>query len=358
MNRKHRFLFAAGMTGGHLFPVLSLAHSIRQKGCSVHIVSSGSLIEKKNLTQQGFDFSTLPVGRLRKGVGRVERIWTLFCLPFYILRSIKLIMSIKPDKVLGAGGALCGPVLLSARLCGCYTVIWELNAAPGLTNKILSFFANCIFISFEETAKFFPSKKCFLYSIPVREDVRKKGSRKREPDGYFHLLVLGGSQGSHSINKAVLDMYYQEKLETWKIRHQTGKKDFDAVNSIYSKGDRAVCEIFFEDMGEAYQWADVVVSRAGAGTLSELSACGKAVVLIPLASAPDDHQLKNAMELKKMPAVEVIQEKHLTGSKLFEAVMSLQGGKKRQYEKNIKKFYNDLSIQKMQQRLLSEIKKM
>ena len=348
---KKTFLFATGTTGGHLFPIVSLANELKKKGHKIYVVSSNSAIEKKVLSQFGFSFFTLSVGRLRKGVGFCERIWTVFCLPIYMVRSMFLILKVKPDIVMGAGGALCGPVLLSSCLLGCYTVIWELNAVPGFTNKILSFFVHSIFICFESAKKYLPEKKCFFYSFPVREDIRKQGSQKREPDGYFHLLILGGSQGSHSINKAVLEMCYKEKLETWKIRHQTGKKDFESIQSIYSKKEYFECRPFFDNMGECYQWADIVVSRAGAGTLAELSACGKAVIVIPLSSASDNHQFKNAMALKQ--TVEVLQEKNLNGVTLFETIMSFQGKKKRQYEENIKKFYNSKSVQKMQNHLLN-----
>ena len=354
MNKKNRFLFATGTTGGHLFPIVSLAYELKKKGHDINIVHSNSSIEKKVLAQFDFSFFTLSVGRLRKGVGFFERVWTVLCLPFYIIRSINLILKVKPDIVMGAGGALCGPVLLSARLLGCSTVIWELNAVPGLTNKILSFFVHSIFICFESAKKFLPSKKCFVYSFPVREDIRQQGSQKREPDGYFHLLVLGGSQGAHSINKAVLEMCYKEKLKTWKIRHQTGKKDFESIQSIYSKKEFFECRSFFDNMGECYQWADVVISRAGAGTLAELSACGKAVIVIPLSSSSDNHQLKNAMAFKQ--AVEILQEGNLTGPILFETIMGLQGKKKRQYEENIKKFYDFESVRKMQDHLLKIIK--
>ena len=354
MDKKKRFLFATGTTGGHLFPIVSLADELKKKGHDINIVHSNSSIEKTVLAQFDFSCFALSVGRLRKGVGLCERIWTVLCLPFYMIRSMILILTVKPDIVMGVGGALCGPVLLSARLLGCYTVIWELNAVPGFTNKILSFFVHSIFICFESAKKFLPSKKCFIYSFPVRKDIWREGNQKREPDGYFHLLILGGSQGAHSINKAVLEMCYKEKLETWKIRHQTGTKDFESIQSIYSKKEHFECQPFFDNMGECYQWADVVISRAGAGTLAELSACSKAVIVIPLSSASDNHQFKNAMAFKQ--AVEVLQEKNLTGQKLFETIMSFQGKKKRQYEENIKKFYDFESVQKMQEHLLKSIK--
>ena len=344
---KRKFLFTAGSTGGHIFPALAVAGELKKKGHNVHIVTSAGGMEKNILQSSSFSFSVLSVGRLRKGVGLSERVKTFFSLPIYILRALFFIFRFQPDAVIGTGGAVCGPVLLAVKLLRRRAVIWELNAAAGLTNKILSRFVDFIFISFEETRKCFPKKKCVFFSLPVRKEIFEEGIKPREPDGYFHLLVLGGSQGSRKINQVVLDMCHKEKLETWRIRHQTGEKDFPAVQKIYAGNESVQCQPFFNNMGQCYRWADVVVSRAGAGVLSELSACGKAVVVIPLASAPDQHQLKNALALEKMSAVKLLREKNLNARSLFEAIMRINGKEKRQLEENIKKFYSPQSMEKL-----------
>ena len=344
---KKKFLMTAGSTGGHIFPILAVAEQLKNQGHEVHLVSSGSLMEKKALS--GFSTFVLSVGRLRKNVFFLERLKTLFFLPYYLLRALIIICRVKPDSVVGSGGAVSGPVLLMACLLRCKTIIWELNAVPGFANKILSLFVKNIFISFSSLEKYFPKKKCQLVSFPVRKEIQEKGSKKREPDGYSHLLVLGGSQGSHIINQAVLNMYSKEKTPTWKIRHQTGLKDFDSIQSVYK--DHVEYSPFYTDMGGCYQWADVVISRAGASTLAELSACGKAVIVVPLSSATDNHQLKNAQALFEKGAIEMILEEDLTGSLLFEKIMSLHGRKKRQLEENIKKFYDSQSLQKISQYL-------
>lgn len=341
MNQKLNFLFVTGSTGGHIFPIIPLALELKRKGHNIFIISSGSLMEKKILNKNRLSFFSLPVGRLGKGVCFFERVCTIISLPFWILRSFYLILKLKPRWVIGTGGAVSGPVLLSACLLKPSTVAWELNAVSGLTNKILSRFVDYIFIQFEEVKKFFPKEKCLHFSLPVREGDFDK---KREPDGYFHLLVLGGSQGSHQINQAVLDMYNKEKLEIWKIRHQTGERDFSSVQSVYGDDDRIECRPFFENMGDCYIWADVVVCRAGAVTLAELSAYKKATIVIPLLTL-DQHQIKNALALSG--AVEILSIENLTGEVLFESIMKINSYKKKRLEENIRKFFHPESIEKI-----------
>ena len=349
MSKDKKFLITAGSTGGHIFPILAVAEELKKQGHNVHIVSSGSKMEKKALSD--FPTSNLSIGRLRRSVSFLERLRTLFLLPYYLLRALFILLKVKPDKAIGSGGAVSGPVLLMACLLGYKTVIWELNAVPGFANKILSLFVKDIFIGFSSTEKHFPKKKCELISFPVRKEIQNTGSQKRESDGYSHLLILGGSQGSHLINQVVVDMYNKEKMETWKIRHQTGVEDFDSIQSMYK--DRIECSPFYKNMGNCYQWADVVMARAGASTLAELSACGKASIVIPLSSASDNHQLKNAQALFQVGAVEMILEEDLNGIRLFELIMSIHGKKKRELENNIKKLYDFDSLQKITNYLLN-----
>ena len=346
MPKRKRFLFVTGQTGGHIFPILSVAHPLHQAGHSVYIVSGNSPLEKKILSNQPFTVYPLSVGRLQKGVAWKERFCTLLLMPIYMVQSFWILLKIKPDRVMGCGGSVSGPVLLIACLLRYPTAIWELNAKCGLTNKILSKWVDCIFIHFEEVKKYFPEKKCFLFLFSARTSIQTMGSRPRESDGYSHLLILGGSQGAHVINQAVLDMYHQQPLDTWKIVHQTGEKDFASIQSIYSKKETAQCYPFLDNVGEWYQWADLVIARAGASTLSELCACGKASILIPFASS-DGHQKANATSFFQKEASELLLEKELTGASLFEMVMSIHGKKKRKLETNIKKWYDPDSLEKI-----------
>ena len=333
---KEKFLLVTGSTGGHIFPLISLAQALKKRGHEVHFASTGSALEKEALLSSSFPVSFLRVGRVRRGVPFFERLKTIILMPFYFLRSFFIIIKVKPQFVIGAGGSLSGPILLVSSWMRKKTVIWELNAIPGLANKFLSYFVNHILFCFSSAQKFFNKKKCIKVPFPVREDLIQKGFQEREADGYTHLLILGGSQGSHAINQVVMEMYRKEDWSTWKIFHQTGEKDFNTIQDLYSEKDQ--CSAFIQDMGAHYQWADIVISRGGASTLSELAACGKAAIIIPLPSATDQHQYKNALEFKG--AVEIILEKDLTTSLLFEKLMEILSNRKRELETNIKKFYD------------------
>ena len=352
MKIPRKFLLVTGTTGGHIFPLLFVAHALKEQGHDVHFLSTGSVMEKEILDKNSFPVDCLKVGRLRSGVSFFERISTIFLLPFYLLKSFFFILKIKPHVVIGVGGALSGPVLLMASWMRKRTMIWELNAVPGLANKILSFFVQHILICFSSAQEFFDKNKCVKVSFPVRRDLIQKGSQKREADGFSHLLILGGSQGSHKLNQVVMEMYNKESLETWKIYHQTGKKDFNSIQNLYSEKDR--CIPFIEDMGESYKWADVIISRGGASTLSELAACGKAVIIVPLDSSADQHQYKNALEFYQNRAIELISEKELTASLLFEKIMNIDSKKKRELESNIQKFYNPDNLKNILDFLIHE----
>ena len=342
-NNSLKILLILGKTGGHIFPPLSLAKDAEREGYKVYIASSQSQAEKKALAGENFSVYTLPISRLRKGVFVLERIKSFFLLPYYFLRAFVLVLKLKPDVMVGCGGALSGPLILSGVILRSKTFIWELNAVFGWTNKILSSFVDRIFICFESAGKNFPEKKCVKVLFPVRENVRKKAKTPREPDGFSHLLILGGSQGSLKINQAALDMYRRGHLETWKIRHQTGERDFNSIQNIYNEnkvGEKVECRPFFEDMGECYQWADLVISRSGASTLFELSAAKKAAIIIPLKSSPDNHQYLNALYFYEKKAIKLLTEEELNASSLLELIMNIYGKTKRELEENIGKLYS------------------
>lgn len=340
LNQSYKFLFVTASTGGHIFPILSVASKLREKGHQIHWVISGSTLEKETLSSHNFTYSKLPVGRLRKGVFFLERFTTILLLPFYFIRSYTIIKKYQPDMVMASGGAVSGPILLTSSLLKYRTCIWELNAVSGFTNKILSSFVHKIFICFDSVIRYYPKKQCIQTLFPVRDDIIQQNQIERSPDGYSHLLVIGGSQGAHTINKVVLDMIQNEDMRTWKVIHQTGEKDFPSIQSIYEGKENLECQSFYKNIAENYQWADIVICRAGASTLAELSAIGKAVITIPLSTASDNHQLENAISLYKKSAVELIEEKDLTASALFEKIMSIHGMKKKNLEESIKKNYS------------------
>lgn len=350
VSKSLKILFVGGKTGGHIFPLLALASELQKDGHEVFFVTSGSVFENKYI--QNIPTQVLKVGRLASGVSFLEKLKTVFLIPYFMIRSFFILKKINPNIVIGSGGSVSGPVLLVASLFNYRTALWEFNLNFGLTNRILSFFVDRIYVYFKESCQKTFQKKCFDFSLPVRESVSQVGSQKREPDGYFHILVLGGSQGARRINQLILEMYQQGLPENWKIIHQTGEVDCERIRSIYSRDEKIECLAFIENMGKHYQWADIVISRAGSGVLSELSACGKASLILPLQTS-DHHQFVNADYFFKKGAIEKAIEKDLTGEKLIELLMSLNGKKKRQLEERIKNLYDHQSFQKMKQNLLS-----
>jgi UDP-N-acetylglucosamine--N-acetylmuramyl-(pentapeptide) pyrophosphoryl-undecaprenol N-acetylglucosamine transferase len=250
-----------------------------------------------------------------------------------MMDSSRILKDIRPELVIGVGGYSSGPVLLCARLMGIPTMIHEQNTVPGLANRILGKFVDTVAVTYHESIKFFPGEKTFLTGNPVREEVlngdREKGyeifSLDRE---LFTIFVFGGSQGAHHINSSVGEaLKYLEPLKD-KIQflHQTGEKDLDEMKELYnSKGFKGTVVPFAYQMADAYSVADLVISRAGATTLAELTACGKAAILVPLQHSAGNHQEINARKLWDMGAAQLILERDLDGKKLFDMISFLIG---------------------------------
>ena len=321
---KKKILMAAGGTGGHILPALSIAESLKSMDnhCDIQFVCGHSELEKKIYSQASFVCHKLSVGRLRDGVGKKEKWKTVFSLPFVLLKSLLLILNLKPDLVLGTGGSVSGPVLLAAFLLRKKTIIFEANTVPGLANRWLSYFVNDIIVVFESTKKQFKRKKQIQFPFPVRASLSRI-SLKDKFYPPFQVLVLGGSQGSSLINKVVSELIISQKSSVFSFVHQTGNREFEYFKKIYSEYKSVKVFPFLYDMHEFYEKADIVIGRTGTGTISELSAAGRAGILVPLADSADQHQLKNARNLEKQSAAIVIEEKDFNKIRLMEVLENL-----------------------------------
>ena len=320
-------LISAGGTGGHILPALSTASalcSINDK-VRVEFVSGAGRLEKQIYSQHDFKAHCLPVGRLRKNVSLGERCRTFFLLPFVLLKALQLILKIRPSLVVGMGGAVSGPVLLAGFLLGKKTVIFEPNVVPGLANRWLARFVKEVIVVFPLAQKFFKNSRRFAF--PVRAGISAV-SLKSKPDQPLRVLALGGSQGSAMINKAVGELIVSLEAVSageFSFVHQTGHQDFEKFKELYSGMENVKVFSFLQDIHNCYEWADVVVGRAGAGFIAELSCVGRAGVLVPLAVSADGHQLKNARDLEKKSAVIVMEEKDFNGSLLKRTLRGLAG---------------------------------
>ena len=322
-----KILICAGGTGGHILPALAIAERIKQvdKTARVEFVRGSSVLEKNLYSQYDFVTHFLPVGRLRKNVSRAERIKTFFSLPFVFFKALRIIIKAKPCLVAGMGGAVSGPVLPAGALLRKRTVIFEFNVVPGLANRYLSRIVDEAIIFFPGAKKKLKTKKQTLFPFPVRPEISRV-TMKDHPDTPLRVLALGGSQGASIINKVVSDfIVFDEEARFFSFTHQTGEKEFTGFKKKYSVYDCKNVRVFafLHNIHEVYQWADLVISRAGIGAVSEISSAGRAGVLIPLPGSADQHQLKNAQALEEKSAGILIEEPYFTKEKLKAVLLDL-----------------------------------
>lgn len=317
-------LIAGGGTGGHLFPGIAIAEEIRARApeCRLLFVSRGNDFERAALARAGFALATVAIEGL-KGRGLLNQARTLLRLPRALLQAAALIGSARPGIVIGLGSYAAGPVVLAAWLRRVPIALCEQNTLPGVTNRSLARLADRIYTSFEQTEGGFDPRKVLWTGNPLRREIVRAAENpaNRAPAGgreRFSVLVLGGSQGAHAINTAVAQALPRlAPRERYEFVHQTGAADEAATRAAYqAAGVTGRVQAFFEDMAARYLASDLVVCRAGATTVAEITALGKPAVFIPFPHAADDHQRWNAQRLVAAGAAEMIPEPELSGERL------------------------------------------
>ncbi|MBW2603164.1 MAG: undecaprenyldiphospho-muramoylpentapeptide beta-N-acetylglucosaminyltransferase [Deltaproteobacteria bacterium] len=327
--RALRVVIAGGGTGGHLFPGIAIAQEFLARNAenSVLFVGTGKPFETSILSETGFDHRRITAEGF-KGRGVWNQIVSILKAPRGIVESILILKGFKPHIVIGVGGYSAGPVVMGAWLLGIKIVLHEQNILPGITNRILSRFAGRIYVSFAETIMGVTPQKIRFTGNPVRKEIvqcaetLKNDIKASNKEKKFTILILGGSQGAHSINMAILAaLEYLENRENIFFVHQTGAQDETPVKQRYDEhGIENDTRAFFKDMARLYQSADFIICRAGATTVAEIKAVGKGVVFIPFPFAADNHQVFNARSLEKAGAAEMILEKDLSGKVLAERI--------------------------------------
>jgi UDP-N-acetylglucosamine--N-acetylmuramyl-(pentapeptide) pyrophosphoryl-undecaprenol N-acetylglucosamine transferase len=322
-----RVVIAGGGTGGHLFPGIAIAEEFlrRDKKTEVLFVGTQRGIESKLLGPAGYKLSTIDVEGI-KGRGIRALIKGFYQIPQSMWQSRRILKEFRPGIVIGVGGYASGPAVLAAYFMGLPTAIAEQNAAPGITNRILGKFVDKIFVTYAATADSFPASKVLVSGNPVRAAFTSVRSRQQAAKDFQQLLIFGGSQGAQAINKSIVEMLPQlQKIKNnIRILHQTGARDVEPVSEAYARyGIRAEVTAFIVDMADAYRQADLIICRAGATSLAEITTAGKAAILIPFPFATNDHQTKNAEAMAEKGAAIMIQEKDLSGDKLFAVVEKL-----------------------------------
>ena len=318
-------LIAGGGTGGHLFPGIALAESFVEIGAEVHFAGSARGIEVQAVPRAGYPLHLIPVRGL-KGGGWVGRIRSLMLLPFAFMASWRLLRRIKPQLVVGVGGYASGPVVLTAALLGLPTAIMEQNTVAGITNRKLARYVKRVYVTFPESALYFPAEKVREFGNPVRAFIVNNLSQVVHTTnaGKLRILVFGGSQGAHAINELFVAAAPQLAQLGVTLRHQTGATDRQRVEQAYQQmGVNAQVEAFIDDMAQAYAQADVVVCRAGATTCSELAIAGKPAIFIPFPYAADNHQEHNARSLVDRGAALLLRESEATPEKLIQLLQEL-----------------------------------
>ncbi|HYE66321.1 MAG TPA: undecaprenyldiphospho-muramoylpentapeptide beta-N-acetylglucosaminyltransferase [Pyrinomonadaceae bacterium] len=322
-----RVLIAAGGTGGHIYPGIAVAKEVmrRDPGSEVRFVGTAGKLETRLVPQAGFELSLIESAGL-KNVGLAARLRGLWLVPRGMLAARRLIREFRPDIVIGAGGYVSGPVLLVAALMRVPTLVMESNALPGWTNRVLARFVDKAAVTFEAALPYFRGKG-IVTGNPVRREFFDIPAKPRDASR-FSVLIFGGSQGARGINEAMLAAlpYLEKHQGVLRITHQTGELDFERARASYSKqGWEANSEVlrYIDDMVARFAAADLVVCRAGATTSAELAAAGKAAIMIPLPTAADDHQRKNAEAIQAAGAARMILQKDLTGERLAREIISL-----------------------------------
>ena len=317
-------VIAGGGTGGHLYPGIALAKALMKHDANIEITFIGTQrgIESRVLPQEGLRLKTIFSGGLlgKKGMGRVIN-WLK--LPVGLLQSFGYLLMNRPRLVVGVGGYVSGPVAASAWALRIPILIHEQNTVPGATNRWLGKIADKVAITFEMSKKYFPPHKVVKTGNMIREEFALAKEPNTPVSEKFTVVILGGSQGAHSINRALLDTL--DELEPMKDRlhfiHQTGKTDEAEVQAGYQqKGFSADAQAFIFDMVAQYRKASLIICRSGATTLAEITALGIPSVLVPYPFAAHNHQEHNARALESKGAAQVILDRDVTGAKLSEII--------------------------------------
>ncbi|MEA2657794.1 MAG: UDP-N-acetylglucosamine--N-acetylmuramyl-(pentapeptide) pyrophosphoryl-undecaprenol [Candidatus Binatota bacterium] len=324
-----RVIFAGGGTGGHLFPGLAVAREFQRRAAATEILFVGTEqgIEFRVLPKEGFKLATLTVKGL-KGRGLRGVFDALYGVPASLLRSRAIIRRFRPDCIVGLGGYASGPLLLAGRLARIRCAIMEQNLRPGFTNKLLARWVDRVFTAYRESVNYFPRARVVETGNPVRWQKLPEVAKRAK----FSLLVFGGSAGARRINFAVaaaLEQLTDLKAELF-VTHQTGSADFAAIKEAYAALPfEAEVTPFIDQMDRAYAQADLVLCRAGATTVAELTAFGKAAILVPYPYAIYDHQRGNAQALRDRGAADIILDQELTGEILAERIRSYLSDRER-----------------------------
>lgn len=341
-----KVIISGGGTGGHIFPAVSIANALKERDSSIKILFVGAegKMEMEKVPAAGYDIVGLPVAGFQRRL-TLKNITFFFKLAASMLKARKVVKQFNPDVVVGVGGYASGPVLRVATTNNIPTIIQEQNSFPGVTNKILSKKVSKICVAYPDMDRFFPFAKIVLTGNPIRQNLLVKSSRA-EAAKYFGLnpdkkvvFVTGGSLGARTINEGISAGYGKMLNEDIQVIWQTGSYYYEQIKNSVKEQKNIKIMAFVDRMEAAFSLADVVVSRAGASSISEIAMLNKAAVFVPSPNVSEDHQTKNAMALVSKDAAEMVADKDVK-EMLVDRVLALLTNEKRllELQKNVNQF--------------------
>ncbi len=361
MNNQKRFIISGGGTGGHIFPAVAIANALKKNipDCEILFVGAEGRMEMQKVPEAGYAIKGLPIAGLQRSLDLKNLL-----LPIKVLKSVtmamKIITDFKPDVAIGVGGYASAPLLFAAKLKGIPYVIQEQNSYAGITNKILGKWAQKICVAYDGMQNFFPKEKIVFTGNPVRANISESKVTKQEALQYFNLaenrktvLVIGGSLGARTINQSIDAGIEKINTENVQLIWQTGKGYFETAKQKANNSIKVFD--FIKQMDMAYAAADVIISRAGALSVSELCIFAKPCVLVPSPNVAEDHQTKNAMALVNKNAAVLVKDIEAK-EKLISTLLELIKDETQQNQLTQK--IKQLAIADADERIFEEIKRL
>ena len=350
------FIMSGGGTGGHIFPAISIANELKARypDSNIQFVGAKDRMEMQKVPQAGYPITGIWISGIQR-----SQLWKNFNFPFKLISSIwacyRLVNKVKPDAVIGTGGFASGPLMYVAQKKGIPTFIQEQNSFPGITNKLLAKKAKKICVAYDGLERFFPKPLIVKTGNPVREAIANI-STPTEPSKSLNLLVLGGSLGARSVNNEIKSIYKSLLDNDINITWQCGALYFENLKTEVSKHHNLKLTDFISDMPAAYNQADLIISRAGAGTISELCIVGKPVILIPSPNVAEDHQTKNANAISDKNAAIALPEKEIGELKNTILALFKDDKQRQEFSKNIKRLAKPNATKDIVNEIISGLK--
>lgn len=310
-----QFVFTGGGTGGHVYPALAVATILRERGHRILYIGTRAKMEARLVPEAGFEISFVRSGALNR-VSLVTRLRSAVDVPLGVFDAVRHLRRFRPAAVFSTGGFVSGPVMLAAILLRVPVVVMEANATPGFANRLLGRFAAKALLAFDEARRWFPSSE--VTGLPVRSEFFHV---PRKESGPFTILITGGSQGARTLNRAGRESWPLLAGKNIRIVHQSGPREHEALVSEFERsGIAGEVVAFLRDMPAAFAGADLIVARAGAGSVNELAAARMPSILVPLPFAADDHQRKNAEAFVKAGAARMVLDREMSGARLVSEI--------------------------------------